>query len=86
MVSGAKMFTAASRHAIISTVNVLDFIYSCIRSYKINKTNMLATNLIYTGSYTSVMNFKCLPEPRNRLKMLHKNYQSLLLPDSLFMH
>ena len=42
MVSRAKIFTAASTHDILSTVNFPDFIYSWNRSYKINKTNKLA--------------------------------------------
>ena len=47
---------------------------------------MLATKLIYTGSFTRVMDFNFLPEPRDRLSMLQKSYQALLLPNSLFMH
>ena len=81
MVSGAKIFTETSRYDILSIVNFLDFIYSCSRSYKINKTNMLATKIKSTGSYTKVKGLKILPEPLNGLKMLQKNYQALLLPD-----
>ena len=47
---------------------------------------MLATILIYTESSTRVMDFKFLPEPRDRVKMLQKKFQELLLPYSLFMH
>jgi len=70
MVSRAKIFTAASTHDILSTVNFPDFIYSWNRSYKINKTIMLATNLNYTGSSAKVMDIKILPKPRNSLNML----------------
>ena len=45
MVSGPKIFTEASRHDILSTVNFPYFIYACNQSYKINKTNMLATRI-----------------------------------------
>ena len=86
MVSSATQFTAASRYDLFITVIFPDFIYSWNRSYKINKTNMLATILIYTESSTRVMDFKFLPEPRDRVKMLQKNFQELLLPYSLFMH
>ena len=68
-------------HDLLSTVSFLDFIYSWNMSYKIKKTNMLATNLIYTGSSTRVMDLKIVPEPRNSLNMLQKNYQALFLPD-----
>ena len=81
MVSRAKMFTEASRKNILSTVNFLDFIYSCNRSYKINKTNMLATRINSSESYTKVIDLKIPPEPRNVLNMLQKNYQALFLPD-----
>ena len=81
MVSGAKIFTEASRQNILSTVNFLDCIYSCNRSYKINKTNMLATRINSTESYTKVMDLKMLPDTRNGLNMRQKNYQALLLPD-----
>ena len=81
MVSGAKIFTEASRQNILNTVNFLDFIYSCNRSYKINKTNMLATRINSTESYIKVMDLKILSEPRNGLPMLRKNYQALLLSD-----
>ena len=72
MVSGVTNFTAASRHDILHYVNFPDFIYSCNRSYKINKTNMLATRINPTGSSTTVMGLKILPEPRNGLNMLQK--------------
>jgi len=79
--SGVTNFTAASRHDILHSVNFPDFIYSCNRSYKINKTNMLATRINSIGSYTKDMNLNILPEPTNGLSMLQKNYQALLLPD-----
>ena len=81
MVSGVTNFTEASRHDILHSVNFPDFIYSCNRSYKINKTNMLATRINFIGSYTKDMNLNILPEPINGLSMLQKNYQALLLPD-----
>ena len=86
MVSGVKMFTETSRYDILSIVNFLDFIYSCNRSYKINKTNMLATRINSSKSYTKVIDLKIPPEPRNVLNMLQKNYQVLLLPESLSIH
>jgi len=69
MVSRATKITATFMHDILSTVSFPDFIYSENRSYKINKTNMLATNLIYTKSSTWVMDFKFLPESRNSINM-----------------
>ena len=86
MVSGATKCTEASRYYLIITVIFSDFIYSCIRSYKINKTNKLATNNNSTGSYEKVMDLKILPEPSNGLVMLQTNYQVSFLPDYLFMH
>ena len=73
MVSGAKIFTKASRQNILSTVNFLDCIYSWNRSYKINKSNMLAKRINSTESYTKVMDLKILEETRNGLNMLKKN-------------
>ena len=84
MVSRATKITATFMHDILSTVSFPDFIYSKNRSYKINKTNMLATKLIYTGSFTRVMDFKFLLVPRNILNMIQKNYHELLLQNSLF--
>ena len=81
MVFGAKLFTAASRHDILSTVKFLYFIYACNRSDKINKTNILATRIISIESSAEDMGFKILPEPKNSLNMLQKNYQALFLPD-----
>jgi len=70
MVFGAKIFTQASRHDILSTVDFPYFIYACIRIYKINNTNMLATRINSTESYTTVMDLKVLSEPKNSLDML----------------
>jgi len=81
MVSGDTKFTAASRYYLLSTVMFPDFIYAFIRSYKINKTNKLATKNNSTGSYAKVMDLKILPEPINGLIMLQKNNQALFLPD-----
>ena len=86
MVSGATKFIAASRYYLLSSVMFPDFIYSCIRSYEINKTNKLAKKINSTESYTKVMDLKILPEPSNGLIMLRTNYQVLFLPDYLFMH
>ena len=80
-VSGVTNFTAASRHDILHSVNFPDFIYSCNRSYKINKTNMLATRINSTESYTKVMDLKMSPDTRNGLNMHQNNYHALLLPD-----
>ena len=85
LVSGATKFTEATRHQLLITVIFLDFIYSCIRSYKINKTNKLSTKINSTGGYTKVMDFKILPELRNDLIMLQKNYQALVLSEHLLM-
>ena len=79
MISGATNFTEASRNDILHSINFPDFRYSCNRSYKINKTNMLATNLNPTGSSAKVMGLKILPEPKNGLNMIQKNYQALIL-------
>ena len=81
MVSWAKIFTEASRHDIISTVKFSYFIYACSRSDKINKTNILATRIISIESSAEDMGLKILPEPKNSLNMLQKNYQALFLPD-----
>ena len=86
MVSCTTKFTAESKYDLLSTVIFPGFIYSCNMSYKINKTIMVATKLIYTGNYTRVMDFKFLPEPKDRLNILQKKYQALSIPDKLIMH
>ena len=86
MVFGFTKFTEATRYHLLSTVMFSDFIYSCIRSYKINKSNKLAIKINSTGSYTKVMDLKILPELRNGLIMLQRNYQALFLSDRLLMH
>ena len=70
MVSGDKIFTEASEHGILNTEIFPDFIYSYKRSYKINKSNMLALRINSTGSSAQVMCLKILPEPKHGLKML----------------
>ena len=77
MVFGATKFTEATRYQLLSTVMFPDFIYSCIRSYEINKTNKLAKKINSTESYTRIMDFKILPEPRYIRKIFQKNYQAL---------
>ena len=64
MVSRANFFTEASRNDIISTVNFPYFIYACNQSYKINKTNMLATRINSIESSAEDMGLKILPEPK----------------------
>ena len=46
-----------------------------------NKTNMLATRINSIESSAEDMGLKILPEPKNSLNMLQKNYQALFLPD-----
>ena len=79
MVSRPKIFTEASRHDILSTINVLYFIYACNRSDKINKTNILATRINSIESSAEDMVLNILPEPKNSLDMIQKNYQALFL-------
>ena len=67
MVSRAKIFTEACRNDVLSTVNCPFFIYACNRSYKINKTNMLATRINSIESSVADMGLKILPEPKNSL-------------------
>ena len=81
MVSGAKLFTEASKHGILSIVNFPAFIYSFNMSYKINKTIMLSKRINSIESSAEDMGLKILPEPKNSLNMLQKNYQALFLPD-----
>ena len=73
MVSGATNFTAISRNDILNPVNCPDFIYSWNRSYKINKTNMLARRINSIESSVEDMSLKILPEPRYDLNMFQKN-------------
>ena len=70
MVSGAKIFTEASRHDILSTVNFTYFIYACNRSDKINKSIILATRINSIESSAQDISLKLLPEPKNSLEML----------------
>ena len=44
--------------------------------YKINKTNMLATRINSSESYTKVMDLKIPPEPSNVLNKLQKKLSS----------
>ena len=81
MVSGAKIFTEASRHDILSNVNSPYFIYACNRSDKINNTNILAKRINSIESSAEDMGLKILPEPKNSLNILQKNYQALFLQD-----
>ena len=81
MVSGAKIFTEASRHDILSNVNSPYFIYACNRSDKINKSIILATRINSIESSAEDMVLNILPEPKNSLDMVQKNYQGLFLPD-----
>ena len=48
---------------------------------KLRKTNILATRINTIESSAEDMGFKILPEPKNSLNMLQKNYQALFLPD-----
>ena len=79
MVSGAKIFTEASRHDILSNVNSPYFIYACNRSDKINKSIILTTIINSIESSAEDMVLKILPEPKNSLNMVQKNYQTLFL-------
>ena len=81
MVYEAKIFTEASRHDILSTVNFTYFIYACNRSDKINKSIILAIRINSIESSAEDMVLKFLPEPKNSLNMVQKNYQTLFLPD-----
>ena len=80
-VSGATKFTEAFRHHLLSTINFPDFIYSYIRSSKINKIIKLSSKINSTESYTRILDLKILAEPRYGLNMFQKNYQALILPD-----
>ena len=75
MVSGPKIFTEASRHDILSTVNFPYFIYACIRSYQINNTNIIATRINSIESYTMVMDLKILSETKNSLTCFSKIFK-----------
>ena len=86
MVSGPKIFTEASRHDILSTVNITYFIYACNRSDKINKSIILATRINSIESYLEDMSLKILSEPKNSQKKLQKNYQALPLQYKLIIH
>ena len=79
MVSGAKHFTETSRYDILSTVNFPYFIYACNRSDKINKSIILATRINSIESSAEDMVLNILPEPKNSLDMIQKNYQALFL-------
>ena len=70
MVSGAKIFTEACRHDMLSIVNFSYSIYASNKSYEIKNTNMLAKRINSTESYTMVMDLNILSEPENSLNML----------------
>ena len=85
-VSGATKFTEAFRHHLLSTINFPDFIYSYIRSSKINKIIKLSSKINSTESFKRIMDLKILLEPRYGLNMFQKKYQILFLSDILIMH
>ena len=70
MVSGATNFIATSSYDILSTVIFTEFTYSWNRSYKIDKTSMLSSNLNSICSSTRVLDLKILPQPRIYLNKL----------------
>jgi len=70
MGSGSTNFMGESTRNLLSTEIFPDFTYSYKRSYKINKSNMLALRINSTGSSAQVMCLKILPEPKHGLNML----------------
>ena len=52
---------------------------------KKNKIRKLLTKIKSTESYTRYMVLKFLPEPKNEINILHKNYQALYYYDKLVM-
>ena len=86
MVYGATKFPGPSRHNLLSTVNFPDFIYLCIRGYKINKIIKLSSKINSTESYRRILDLTIVPEPRYGLNMFQKTYPVLVLQDKLIMH
>ena len=58
MDSGSTNFMEESTWHLLSTEIFPDFIYSYIQIYKINKSNMLALKINFTGSSAQVMCLK----------------------------
>ena len=73
-VSGAKIFTEACRHDMLSIVNFSYFIYASNKSYEIKNTNMLAKRINSIESYVEDMGLKILPEPKNCLNKLQYKF------------
>ena len=61
----------------------LYFIYLYIRGDKKNKFSKLLNKINSIESYTRDMVLKLLPEPRNELNILQKNYQASYPPDKI---
>ena len=74
MVPAAIKIIGASIYNLLSTLIFPDFIYLCIRGYKINKIIKLSSKINSTESYTRMLDLKILPEPRYGLRMFQKNY------------
>ena len=77
MRSGATNFTGASTKHLLSTIIYPDFIHLYSRGDKKNKISKLLIKIKSTESYTRYMVLKFLPEPKNEINILHKNYQAL---------
>ena len=75
---------ASTKH-LLSTVIYPDFIHLYSRGEKKNKISKLLTKIKSTESYTRYMVLKFLPEPKNEINILHKNYQALYYYDKLVM-
>ena len=85
MVSYATNFMGASTKHILSTEIFPDFIHLYSRGDKMNKFSKPLTKINSTESHTRNMVLKFLPEPKNEINILHKNYQALYYYDKLVM-
>ena len=85
MGSGATNFMGACTKHLLSNGIFPDFIHLYSRGDKKNKFSKLLTKINYTESYTRDMVLKFLPEPKNEINILHKNYQALYYYDKLVM-
>ena len=85
MISGATNFMGASTKHLLITVIFPDFIHLYSRGDKKNKNSKPLTKINYPESCTRDMVLKYLPEPKNEINILHKNYQALYYYDKLVM-
>ena len=77
MGSSVTNFMRATSYHILSTEIFPDFIHLYSRGEKKNKNSKPLTKINSTESFARYMVLKFLPESKNELRILQKNYRTL---------